>query len=221
MVFNTPAVLDREVPVRSVKRSELMVKPVVVRFVVVALVEVAFTMVRLVMVEVALFTRMPALKVWSPVHVLALARLSPAITAPVVGEMVRVLSALAVTDDTAPDPTQVLFTLKHPPVRLRPLDEVEVAVFAPVRFRYVAANPPLNVEVELVPVTLRKPARDEVAVEVPVRVVKVRGPVNTPAPVTDNGVPGVVVPMPIFPFPSMVKRVLVPTVVDEEILNLF
>ena len=59
MVFNTPAVLASDVPVRSVKRSELMVRPVVVRLVVVALVEVAFTNVRLVMVEVALLTRMP------------------------------------------------------------------------------------------------------------------------------------------------------------------
>ena len=71
----------------------------------------------------------------------------------------------------------------------------------------MAASPPLKVEVELVPVTLRMPARVEVAVEVPLRVVKVRGPVNTPAPVTLKGVPGVVVPIPNSPALVRVVRV--------------
>ena len=51
-------------------------------------------------------------------------------------------------------------------------------------------------DVELVPVTFRMPESVEVAVDVPLKVVKVRGPVNTPAPVTDNGVPGEVVEIP-------------------------
>ena len=71
----------------------------------------------------------------------------------------------------------------------------------------MAASPPLKVEVELVPVTLSTPANVEVAVEVPLRVVKVRGPVNTPAPVTLKGVPGVVVPMPNSPALVRVVRV--------------
>ena len=93
-----------------------------------------------------------------------------------------------------------------PPEMMRPPLKVEDAD-DPVRFKYVAASPPLKVEVELVPVTLSTPANVEVAVEVPLRVVKVRGPVNTPAPVTESGVPGVVVPMPNSPARVSVVRV--------------
>ena len=138
----------------------------------VALVDVEVTAVRFVMVEVALFTRMLPVWVCNPVHVFALARLSPAMTAPVVGEIVRVASALAVTDDTAPlpPPTQVPLILKHPPVRLSPLAADEVAVLL-VRFKRFAANPPVKVEVEVTaPDTLRKPCRVEVPVVSPNRV---------------------------------------------------
>ena len=58
----------------------------------------------------------------------ALPRLSPATTAPVVGEMVSVPLALAVTEVTPPPPTQVPSTpRKHPPESEIPFAKVEVA----------------------------------------------------------------------------------------------
>ena len=95
---------------------------------------------------------------------------------------------------------------RMPPATVSPPANDEVAVDE-VMFNRFAASPPLKVEVELVPVTLSTPANVEVAVEVPLRVVKVRGPVNTPAPVTESGVPGVVVPMPNSPARVSVVRV--------------
>src|SRR3989344_7462864 len=67
-----------------------------------------------------------SLIVWSPVQVLALARLREAITAPVVGEMVRVPSELE-TEDT-PEVRQDPLMAKHPVVALMPLAKVEVPV---------------------------------------------------------------------------------------------
>ena len=66
------------------------------------------------------------LKVCPPVQVLALVRLREAITAPVVGEMVRVPSEFE-TDET-PAVRQVPFMAKHPVVALMPLANVEVPV---------------------------------------------------------------------------------------------
>src|SRR3989338_767510 len=66
------------------------------------------------------------LKVCPPVQVLALVRLREAITAPVVGEMVRVPSEFE-TDET-PAVRQVPLIAKHPVVALMPLANVEVPV---------------------------------------------------------------------------------------------
>ena len=65
-----------------------------------------------------------------------------------------------------------------------------------------------KVEVALVPVpsTSRNPAMVEVAVvEVAVNDGTVRSPVKTPAPVTERGVPGDVVPIPTLPPFEIVK----------------
>src|SRR3989338_4431793 len=66
------------------------------------------------------------LKVCPPVQVLAFPRLREAITAPVVGEMVRVPSEL----ETEPTPVvrQDPLIAKHPVVALMPLANVEVPV---------------------------------------------------------------------------------------------
>src|SRR3989338_7570222 len=66
------------------------------------------------------------LKVWPPVQVLAFPRLREAITAPVVGEIVRVLSEF----ETEPTPVvrQDPLIAKHPVVALMPLAKVEVPV---------------------------------------------------------------------------------------------
>ena len=80
---------------------------------------------------------------------LALPRLRPATTAPLFGEIVRVLLALAVTEETALPPcpvTHTPLTAKHPLVIFTPLPKVEEAV-KPVRFKYVADTPPAKVEV--------------------------------------------------------------------------
>ena len=80
-----------------------------------------------------------------------------------------------------------------------PLPKVDEAVVE-VMFKRLAASPPLKVLVELVPVTLRNPAIVDVpVVEVVENVGNVTVPVNTPAPVTESGVPGEVVPMPVVP----------------------
>jgi hypothetical protein len=50
---------------------------------------------------------------------------------------------------TPPILMHVPFTARHPPVRLIPLEKVEVAVLAPVTFKYVPEIPP-NVEVPTV-----------------------------------------------------------------------
>ena len=65
-----------------------------------------------------------------------------------------------------PSVRQLLPTAKHPAVRLKPLAAVEVA-FVPVRFKYVVARAPENVEVEFVPATFRKPRSVEVPVVSP------------------------------------------------------
>ena len=46
-------------------------------------------------------------------------------------------------------PRHVLLIAKQPPERLKPFDDVEVAVFAPVKLRYVPCIPAPNVEVAL------------------------------------------------------------------------
>ena len=97
----------------------------------------------------------------------------------------------AVTEETP----HVPLIEKHPLVRLSPFANDDVAVVLVILSRF-AASPPVKVDVEFIPVTVRMPASVDVAVEVPLNVVKVRGPVNTPAPVTERGVPGVVVPSP-------------------------
>ena len=57
---------------------------------------------------------------------------------------------------------------KQPAERLSPFAAEEVAVVEVILRRF-AANPPVKVEVEVTgPETVRKPASDEVAVEVPV-----------------------------------------------------
>ena len=68
---------------------------------------------------------------WRPVHVLELVRLREAITAPVVGDMVRVLSEF---DTEFTPPTQEPLIAKQPPKRLKPFEAVEVAP-VPVRLR--------------------------------------------------------------------------------------
>ena len=68
-----------------------------------------------------------------------------ATTAPVVGEMVRVLS-LFDTEVTALLPMQVPDTEKHPPARSIPRANVEVAA-VPVTLRYADWTPPVNVVV--------------------------------------------------------------------------
>ena len=125
-------------------------------------------MVRFVMVEVALLASIPPVRVWSAVQVLALVRLREATTAPVVGEMVRVPSELVTEVTVAPDPEmQAPFTAKQPLAMFNPFPKVEVAVVE-VMLRRFAANPPVNVEVEVIaPDTLRKPCSVEVPVVLP------------------------------------------------------
>ena len=65
-------------------------------------------------------------KVEEAVQVLAWPRFKEATTAPVVGEMVRVLSLLENEENA--HPTQVPLTEKHPVVTLMPLAKVEVPV---------------------------------------------------------------------------------------------
>ena len=94
-----------------------------------------------------------------------------------------------------PPPTHVPEIEKQPAVRLRPLSRVEVAPEVSEREPPVSVRPaelarpaverPVNVDVALVLVALKEGA--------------VTRPVNTPAPVTESGVPGVVVPMPKRP----------------------
>ena len=85
--------------------------------------------------------------------------------------------------------------LRLPPAdnaRPPPIEEVADPVIA----NAPVASPPLNVEVEFVPVTLRKPAIVEVAVvEVAVKMLA-RTPVE---PATARDVYGEVVPMPTLP----------------------
>lgn len=76
----------------------------------------------------------------------ALPTLSEAITAPVVGEIVRLPSELATEVTALLPPTHVPFTAKQPVVKLIPLAKVEDAVVE-VRFNIVALIPPPNVEV--------------------------------------------------------------------------
>ena len=53
-----------------------------------------------------------------------------------------------------------------------------------------------------------KPCRvEEAVVDVAVKLRAVTLPVNTPAPVTPNGVPGLVVPMPILPALEITRKV--------------
>ena len=82
----------------------------------------------------------PALKVCNAVQVLALPRFNEAITAPVVGEIVKVLSVL-VTDET-PVVKHEPFLEKQPSVRLKPLFKVEVAPDVNWIFPPVTNNPP-------------------------------------------------------------------------------
>ena len=63
---------------------------------------------------------------WRAVHEFALARLSEATTAPVVGEIVNVPSAFE-TDVTAPLPRQLPLIEKQPPAISMPRANVEVA----------------------------------------------------------------------------------------------
>ena len=93
------------------------------------------------------------------------------------------------------------------PVTLSPaLNVPPSAVKLPELLKFVAVSP-AKVEVPAPsantwsplksPVTDNAPLMVEVAEdEVALKEVKVKGPVNTPAPVTAKGVPGVVVPMP-------------------------
>ena len=82
-------------------------------------------------------------------------------------------------------------TRSPPPSMRSPFANVEVAAAAPVRFRYVAVSPPLKVEVELAPVTVRNPWRVEVptvepwSVEVAVPVVPTYRPLYTDSCVVD------------------------------------
>ncbi len=89
----------------------------------------------------------------------AFPRLSPATTAPVVGEMVSVPLALAVTEVTLPPPTQVPSTpRKQPPESEMPFAKVEVELelevieppvkVSPLEAASLAAEiPPVKVEV--------------------------------------------------------------------------
>jgi len=78
-------------------------------------------------------------------HVFAFERLSDAMTAPLVGEIVRVPSAFD-TEVTAPEPAQLPSgSWKHPPARRIPFAKVEVAV--PVWLSAATSIPPANVEV--------------------------------------------------------------------------
>ena len=92
------------------------------------------------------------MKICRPVHVFTFARLRDATTAPVVGEIVRVPSALD-TEDTAPPPppTQTPFTAKQPLVRLKPTFEEEVAV-APMMSKLRTVVVPSAVMRKMVPV---------------------------------------------------------------------
>jgi hypothetical protein len=85
---------------------------------------------------------------------------------------------------------------------VRPCEErvspakVEVAVVE----KRVAERPPPNVEVPCPAPTVIAAAKVEVAVvEVATKFGAVTVPVKTPAPVTESGVPGELVPIPIFP----------------------
>ena len=60
-------------------------------------------------------------------------------------------------------PTHAPFLEKHPPVIFRPFADVEVAVAAPVRFRYVAVIPPVKVELAE-PVTHSVPIEERLVV---------------------------------------------------------
>ena len=119
-----------------------------------------------------------ALNCCRAVQLLALPRFREAKTAPVVGDMVRVLLE-AVTDETPP--TQVLPMEKQPPVRLIPLAKVEVAMVERTLRRFVCI-PQAKVEVAVV----------EVAVKYEVLTLSS----NDPIPATDNFQFGEVVPMP-------------------------
>ena len=96
-------------------------------------------------VEVALPKVTFPVKVLAPLHVL--------------------MSERRVEDAEEPLERQVPFTAKQPAPRLMPLAAVEVA--EPVTLSAVVCNAPENVEVELVPATVRKPWMVEVPVVPP------------------------------------------------------
>lgn len=99
------------------------------------------------------------LKVCNPVQVLALARFKEATTAPVVGEMVRVLSEFETEETAPPPPTQVPLIAKQPAEILNPLLAVEVALEVSCRLPPVITIP-LPVES---PPAIKPPVRVEVA----------------------------------------------------------
>ena len=106
----------------------------------------------------------PAEKSWSAVQVFAFPRLSETVPLVVIVPPERPVPAvMEVTVPLPPAPTQLPSIEKQPPVRLRPLAKVEVAL-VPVTLRYVDARAPEKVEVELVPATFKMPWMVEVPV---------------------------------------------------------
>jgi hypothetical protein len=119
--------------------------PRMAKLVVVAAVAVAFTSTRFVIVEVELFTRSAALMVCCAVHVFAFPRFNEATTAPVVGEMVSVVSPAA-TEET-PVGMQTPSIAKQPSAMVMPFPNVLEAV-VPCTSIVRAKTPEPNVVVE-------------------------------------------------------------------------
>jgi hypothetical protein len=158
---------------------------------------------------------------------LGLARFNEPTTSPVVGVRVRVPSALE-TEETAPPPTQLRPTAKHPEVRVIPWAKVEVAVpvissLSPLKFpsvlrleekEDVAVVPPpaeIVLEAERCPVTLRFLWKVEEAVEIRPAKLASPVPVMTSAVISED-------PMEMFPKPEPREPdVRAPTPVREEL----
>jgi len=132
---------------------------------------------------------------------------------------------LTVPDPPPAPPTQVPFTEKHPPARLIPFVNDEVA--EPVTFRRLVAIPPVNVDVaddepkKYVPATRPEdpipPANVDVAVEVETMYEVLRRPSTTASPATESVAYGVDVPIPKRLFVLSQNRApALSTVVSEE-----
>ena len=158
---------------RETMSWEVDARPDTSREVEVAFVLVALTITRFVMVDVALFARMPPVKVCNALQLLALARLRDATTVPVVGLMVSVLSELDTELTAPPDPpTHVPLTAKHPVVTLIPFANVDVPVPCILMIPVVCIFPVVVVEIPM-PRPLLTIIFDDDAVEVIVKLVVV------------------------------------------------